>query len=72
MARAGYALRQKWQMERLAAEGCQICGHRVGDHFELRDVLVVVDGIPRFERHPDHVVGEFHCNHDGCNCILRV
>lgn len=76
--RAGRALRDKWEMERLAAKLCE-CGHREGDHFELRDVMVVRygtglcpnDGVPSFERHPDHVVGEFHCNHEGCDCIIR-
>lgn len=74
MARAGYALREKWRMEAAADKLCQ-CGHRMGDHFELQDVLVrftLDDGTPsgRFERHPDHVVGEFHCNHDDCDCVI--
>lgn len=71
--RAGRALREKWRMERLADEVCK-CGHRIGGHFELRDVLVW-DGddvaTARFERHADHVVGEFHCNVDGCDCVVR-
>lgn len=45
------------------------CGHRVREHHELRDVLVVEDGLPRYERHPKYEPLHFYCDHDGCDCV---
>ena len=84
MARAGWALREKWAMEAASAKLCS-CGHRMGDHLELQDVLCVA-GVPfdpssppadidfstvSWEKHPGHVVGEFHCSDADCDCIVR-
>lgn len=58
--RAGYLIRQEQALERAGAKPCPSCQHRVDDHHEL--------GYGQ----PGHVAGRFHCDHDGCDCVLDL
>ncbi len=74
MARAGFALRDKWAMEAAAAKLCS-CGHRTGDHAELgfdRIIETNEQGHPigeRYEPKPGHLPWHFHCRVEGCSCV---
>lgn len=70
--RAGKLIRDARAMEAAGAVPCPTCGHRTDEHHELRDVLVVENGAPRYERHPDYKPLHFHCDHDDCQCVLVV
>lgn len=69
--RAGFALRQARAMDAVDDAPCPNgCGHRVGAHRELRPTWRVENGEPVEVPHPDYAPRHFHCEDDGCSCVL--
>lgn len=72
MATVGRAIVQAQRQDALAAAPCDACGHRADAHHLLaRETLAVVEGALVATPNPDYRPLDFHCDADGCACVIR-
>lgn len=68
--RAGKAIRDERALAHASAKPCDDCGHRTGDHRELAPKIVWRDGEITEIPHPDYKPLHFHCDMEGCDCVM--
>jgi hypothetical protein len=69
--RAGKLIRALAAHDAADAKLC-VCEHELGRHYELPRELppATVEQIANPVPNPDFVAGHFHCNVEGCSCVL--
>lgn len=70
--RAGWHLRAERALAHAADKPCGKCGHRIGDHRELRATFLSLDGATVVETpNPDYEPLAFYCHAEGCECVRK-
>jgi len=70
--RAGRAIRDEAALRNAYNTPCPNCGHPSGGHRELTPTWQLVEGALVEVAHPDYKPLHFHCEAEGCDCMLDL